>query len=334
MKISASVYSSKEGSLKDIVENLDAHCIDYLHIDCRDDLRVFNDIKEIRTFSDTPIDLHLITDDPERYFDQINNLGIDLVTLQHEDLDGYRYTGGLNAKMGLSLTTNTPIEVFDQESEYYDFILMMATTPGESGGRFDKSNFRKIRAFKKAHPTKQVHVDGGVNAEVSFILRNMGVDSSVVGSYLFKDQPIGAALLNLKTHDIDSHYRVEDFMRLREESPIINEEKQSLAQVLQTIEDYKLGFAILENTDQTMKGIVSNADLRREVLRNVHSLNDIAVDKMINPNPITIQESTTVSDMLVIVKQFNFPINYLPVIDNKQKIKGVVSFLNLVKGEL
>ncbi len=334
MKISASVYSSKEGSLNETVANLDAHGIDYLHIDCRDNPSVFDDIESIRSYSDTPIDLHLITSNPEQYFERINALGVELVTLQYEDLQGYEYKGGLNSKMGLSIITPTPVSAFDAGAEYYDFILMMATTPGESGGRFNKINFRKIREFKKAYPKKQVHVDGGVNDEVSFILRNMGVHASVVGSYLFKDQPLGAALLNLKTHDIDSHYSVGDFMRAREESPIVAKQDADLETVLKTIDRFKLGFAILEDENHKIIGIVSNADLRREVLKNVHTPTNISLEKMINTNPIIISDETSVTDMLKFLKDFDFPINYLPVVTSNGQLQGVVSFLNLVKGEL
>lgn len=332
MKISASVYSSKEGSLEEVVRDLDQHGIDYLHIDCRDDESVFDDIAKVRTFSQTPIDLHLITARPEDYFDRINELGIDLVTLQHEDLNGYTYQGGLNARMGLSIISDTDIHVF--QPDHYDFVLMMATTPGKSGGQFDKINFRKIRQFRRQFPTKAVHVDGGVNGEVSFILRNMGVESAVVGSYLFRNMPLGAALLNLKSHDIDSHYVVKDFMRSREEIPLLGPSQRGLKDVLQNIEDFKLGFTILEGSDQKLEGIVSNADLRREMLRKVDRPQEIDVQDMINRNPIAIDENSTVKSMLEKVKQYDFPLNYLPVVDADGKIKGVVSFLNLVKGEL
>jgi pentose-5-phosphate-3-epimerase len=334
MKISASVYSSKDTPLKSLIEDLDQHGIDYFHIDCRDNPEVFDDIAEIRRYSKTPIDLHLITKQPEQYFDRINALNIELVTFQYEELGDYRYTNGLNARMGLSIVSDTEIEVFDELADHYDFILMMATVPGESGGRFDKINFRKIRQFKRKHPSKEIHVDGGVNAEVSFILRNMGVHSSVVGSYLFKNLPIGAALLNLKIHDIESHYTVGDFMRMRDETPIVGPTDRSLRKVLQTIEDFKLGFTILETEDQTLEGIVSNADLRREVLRNVDEPNRIDLQAMINRNPISIPSTMTVSAMLMFLKAFEFPVNYLPVVDAHQHVKGVVSFLNLVKGEL
>ena len=334
MKISASVYSSNERSLPELVEDLDQHGIDYIHIDCRDDESVFEDIRTIRQHSRTPIDLHLITDAPEQYFDVINSLNIELVTLQHESLGGYVYQGGLTSKVGLGIISDTEIDVFEPIAEHYDFVLMMATVPGQSGGSFDKINFRKIRQFKKAFPGKQIHVDGGVNGEVSFILRNMGVHAAVVGSYLFKNRPLGAALLDLRTHDIESHYVVNDFMRHREETPILGRTERGLKDVLERIEAYKLGFTILEDEEQQLEGIISNADLRRELLRNVEHPDRIQVSAMINREPITIQSNTTVSDMLMYLKQFDFPINYLPVVDEEKHVRGVVSFLNLVKGEL
>jgi len=334
MKISASVYSSKDSSLRELIENLDQHRIDYFHIDCRDNPAVFDDIAAIREISDTPIDLHLITADPEKYFDRINALNVELVTLQYEDLNGYRYRGGLSARMGLSIVSDTDVSVFGQDSDHYDFVLMMATVPGKSGGEFDKINFRKIRQFKHRFPGKGIHVDGGVNGEVSFILRNMGVEAAVVGSYLFRSLPLGAALLNLKSHDVESHYIVRDFMRSREESPILGPANRSLKDVLQNIEDFKLGFTILESAEQRLEGIISNADLRRELLRKVDNPAAISVGQMINASPIAIEEQSTVESMLQKIKVFDFPVNYLPVVNAEGKVTGVVSFLNLVKGEL
>ena len=320
--------------MKDLVKELDQHKIDYFHIDCRDDESVFDDIAQIRTFSETPIDLHLISAHPEKYFERINDLGIEQVTLQYEDLGGYQYSGGLNSEMGLSIVTDTPIEELEGKFDHYDFVLFMATVPGESGGKFDKQNFRKIRQFKQKFPGKSIHVDGGVNDEVSFILRNMGVRVSVVGSYLFRNMPVGAALLNLKTHEIDSHFRVADFMRTREEIPVLNPSHRSLKDVLESIEEHKLGFTILEDENMKLEGIVSNADLRRELLRNVESPSRISVEAMINRSPISVQEESTVEVMLKQIRGFDFPINYLPVLDAENRVTGVVSFLNLVKGEL
>lgn len=68
MKISASIYSDKKRPLKEVIEDLVAHNVNLLHVDCNDDLAVFEDIKAIREWCDLPIDLHIITEKPEQYF--------------------------------------------------------------------------------------------------------------------------------------------------------------------------------------------------------------------------------------------------------------------------
>ena len=50
MKISASIYSDKSRSLKDVVDDLVQHQVNLLHVDGNDDPSTFNDIKEIRSF--------------------------------------------------------------------------------------------------------------------------------------------------------------------------------------------------------------------------------------------------------------------------------------------
>ena len=85
---------------------------------------------------------------------------------------------------GLAITSNTSIDSFERYKKTCDFVLLMTTTPGESGGKFNKINFRKIREFRNVYSSKTIHVDGGVNDEIAFILRILGVSSVVSGSYL------------------------------------------------------------------------------------------------------------------------------------------------------
>ncbi|MBI3440250.1 MAG: sensor histidine kinase N-terminal domain-containing protein, partial [Proteobacteria bacterium] len=47
--------------------------------------------------------------------------------------------------LGLAIVSETEIEVFEKYKELFDFILFMTTTPGKSGGTFNKENFKKIR---------------------------------------------------------------------------------------------------------------------------------------------------------------------------------------------
>ena len=335
MKISASVYSSKSQSLPEIIKDLDVHGADLFHIDCNDDLSVFDDIAEIKQLSKTPVDLHIISSEPEKFFTKIEGLNVDYVTFQFENLqDELIIPDNISAKLGLAITSNTDISVFEHYAEKFDFILFMTTTPGQSGGVFDKSNFKRIRQFRQQFPDKKIHVDGGVNGEVSFILRNMGVYASVSGSYLMTSESMGAAMLNLKTHEVDSHFQVKDFMREADELPLLKLKDRNVIAILRSIEDYDVGFTILIDEDGKLDGIVTNADVRKGLLKHTDNLNNVSVEDITNTHPVTANENFSVMELLRFIKQQSFAISYLPVVDDENKVTGAVTFFNLIKGEL
>lgn len=336
MKISASIFSDSKKDILTTINNLNSYHVDVIHVDCKDNLEVFNDIKTIRENSNLPIDLHIITDTPEKYYHQIIEYNVEYVTFQYENLTSKKLAipAEFKGKRGIGITTNTDISIFDAYQDNFDFILLMATIPGESGGHFDKTNFKKIRAFNKKYPSIKVHVDGGVNAEVSFILRNMGVYLSVSGSYLFNSSSIGSALLNLKLNEIESHFLVKDFMRDVNHSPIISISDLTLKNVLLVINEGALGFTIVNDSNNKFLGIIGNADLRNGLLKNVDKLDRLEVKELINTNPLMINENTNVHEMLRFIKNQQRPVLYLPVINDNKETVGTVSFLNLIKGEL
>jgi pentose-5-phosphate-3-epimerase len=334
MKISASIYSDKKRQLTEVIEDLMLHQVDMLHVDCNDDLTVFDDIALIRKQSSVPIDLHIISDNPEQYFDRLRATPVDYVTFQFESLKKpLLIPDDIEGKKGLAIVTPTNIDVFEEYSSF-DFILIMATVPGQSGGEFDKNNFSKIRQFRKKYPLKSVHVDGGVNAEVSFILRNMGVSCSVSGSYLFNAPSIGHALMNLTKRNIESHFCVQDFMIPLDECPAVHWKNASLRTVLGTIENGNLGFCLCLNDDFTLKGIVSSADIRKAMIKNLDNLSLLGVEDLLNRTPMTIYETNTVAQLLEKIEKCKFPLMYLPVLSEENKAVGIVNFVNLIKGEL
>lgn len=335
MKISASIYSNKTESLETTIEKLDQSGVDLLHVDCNDDPSVFEDIKKIRSITDIPVDLHIITPNPKPYFDLLRETPVEYVTFQHEDLtQPLVKPSDIGGKWGVAVITPTDVNIFEAYKDDFDFILIMATIPGQSGGVFDKYNFRKIRDFRTQYPGKKIHVDGGVNDEVSFILRNMGVYASVSGSYLFKQDSVGQALLQLQSRETVSHYMVKDFMISLENSPVIMESDMNFLSILQKIEDYAFGFTMVSNDEGVLVGISSNADARRAILNHRGDYNQIQASDAINFTPKRINENATVQELLSLVKNLNFPILYLPVVDDNNKIKGTITFLNLIKGEL
>lgn len=334
MKISASIYSDKKRPLNEVIEDLVEHQVDLLHVDCNDDLSVFDDIKQIRTLCSIPIDLHIITDQPSKYYDLLIETPVEYVTFQYEDLkEPLEIPAEVTGKKGIAVITPTPVTIFEEYADF-DFILIMATIPGQSGGKFDTINFGKIRKFRNLYPQKSIHVDGGVNAEVSFILRNMGVTSAVSGSYLFNASSIGHALMNLTQREVESHYQVSDFMIPLEESPVVKSSELSLEKVLRTIDSGKLGFTLVVDEHQKLNGLISNADVRKGILRHLDDLSAIEIESFLNNQPTCIAESASVLEMLRLIKRSPFPIMYLPVVNDEGHAKGIVTFVNLIKGEL
>jgi ribulose-phosphate 3-epimerase len=334
MKISASIYSDKQRELKEVIKDLVSHEVDLLHVDCNDELSVFEDIKAIRTWTNTPIDLHIITKTPESYLPLLRETPVEYVTFQYEQLPkGFVVPSDISGKKGIAVTTPTDVNIFNEHA-YCDFILIMATIPGQSGGTFDAYNFSKIRKFRKAHPDKAIHVDGGVNGEVSFILRNMGVRASVSGSYLFKAPSIGHALMDLTNRSHDSHFQVKDFMLPLNESPRVYEENLQMEPILKAIELGDLGFCLVTDKSDQLQGLISNADLRKGLLRNLNDFNKITPQNMVNKSPISLDEEMTVKEMMQKIKSLPFAMMYFPVVDKQNRAKGIVTFVNLIKGEL
>jgi pentose-5-phosphate-3-epimerase len=333
MKISASIYSDKGRELAVTIKDLVNHQVDLLHVDCNDNIAVFDDIQAIRKQCSLPIDLHIITEQPEKYFDALRATPVEYVTFQYEQLPtGFQFPDYIPGSKGLAIVTPTPMDVFDDYSDF-DFLLVMATVPGQSGGVFDPVNFKKIRQFQKKYPGKKVHVDGGVNGEVSFILRNMGVHASVSGSFLFNAPSIGQALMDLTKREIESQFQIKDFMIYRSECPILQLNELTLESSLRSIESGSLGFSIVEEAGRFV-GIISNADVRKALLKNVSALDKLDPQELINRSPVTIDEHLTVNEMLQFVRDQAISIMYLPVLNDKYKATGIVSFLNLIKGEI
>lgn len=335
MKVSASIYSyEKSKSLADIVRDLDTLSIDYLHIDCNDDLSVFEDIRQIRSLTSTPVDLHIISSEPEKFYAPICEFAIESVQFQYEQLKSVIFPpdNGIT-QYGLGLMSETPVSVFDNFT-HFDFVLFMTTTPGVSGGTFNQANFHKIRQFRQKYQSKKICVDGGVNAEVGFILRNMGVSRVVCGSYLANHRSAKQALRDLRINDIESRFQVRDVMMQREEIPVLDEADATLPMVLQTIEDYHLGFVFFADNDGHLSGIASNADIRRGLLKHMNDLSQTRLSDVINRHPFVISDDLTIREMLQQVHEQNFIVSFIPVINAQRSPVGAITFFNLIRSEM
>jgi ribulose-phosphate 3-epimerase len=335
MKISASVYSNKSKSLEQTVRDADLLQIDYLHIDCNDDPSVFDDIAFIRRISKTPIDLHLITSAPDKYFELVEKNGVEWLTLQHELLShDLEFPAQLRSRRGISFTSQTPVSAFERYKDKCTFILFMTTTPGQSGGKFDQETFQRIREFRRMYPGKRIHVDGGVNADVAFALKTLGVSCAVSGSFLVCASDMAQAVLGLQGRSDHHSMTVRDFMRSLHETPSILSDDLSLEGILQAIDRSKMGFVTVISASGELQGVVTDGDIRRAILGSIGNLQDLPQRDLVNRNPLTVEATATVGEMLHRVRENSRPILFLPVIDSAGKLVGSLSFNDIVKGEL
>ena len=333
MKISASIYSGKEKSPVQLVQDLDAHEIDMLHVDCADNEKVFEDIANIRKISSTPIDLHIISSEPEKYFERIEKLKIEYVSFQYENLKQLPVLPkNSSTKFGLSIISSTSINVFEKAKDSFDFVMMMSTVPGQSGGEFNRDSFQKIIEFKTRFPKTRVHVDGGVNDEIAYILRLLGVNVIVSGSYLMNHESLSAGMLSFhKTPNEHKNFRVVEFATPVKFLPVLRQSEIDFKTILQTIDKFALGFALAVDDAGKLTGVVNNADVRRGLLKNLNDLNSTKAETVINKKPISISENSTVSDIVSLVNELNFIVLFLPVVDEQNILKGAVLLNNLTR---
>lgn len=336
MLLSGSVYSWGDIPATEAAKKLEIIGVDCFHVDCNDDPSVFDDINAIKKESHVPIDLHLITPDPQPYFEKIRESGTEICCIQYEYLDTpLEVPDNLNCRLGLAICMDTPVEVFEPFSDRFAFILLMTTTPGQSGGSFNEKVFQRIREFRNRYPNKSIHVDGGVTDEVSLMLKNHGVRLVVVGSFLERADSIIKSTLLIRGESAEkSNHLVRDFMQYPEEFPVLSQSEASVVAVLKDMSSRRSSFAAIIDDKERLVGVVTDGDLRRAWLRSLETGEEAHLESILNGSPKVVHDSDTVATMLEKVSNFERACLFLPVINNDGKLRGAVSFQDLIKGEL
>lgn len=335
MKISASIYSWKR-SIEETLAIFATNLVDYVHVDCRDDMSVFDDIETMRAHSKIPIDLHIITDEPEKYYQPIRDHKLELVSFQHEDLpDGWAPPKDLGCRLGLSVLTGTNVEhAVGPHEDDYSFVMFMTTIPGVSGGTFNDTTYDEIRNARKLFPSKAIHVDGGVNDEIGFTLKMLNVACVVTGSYLAKAETPGAGILAMRTGTDGATVALRNVMMRPNELPSVPQAELTMERLLSTIDRGKRGFALVTGENGALEGVVSDGDVRRGLLRSYTDGTQMTPEGIINRSYFSMSKDDTVGDMMAKTGQMEIPVQFIPVLDTDGSLAGAVSLASLLKGEL
>ncbi len=197
MKVSPSILAADFANLEK--EILSVSNATYLHLDVMDGSFVPNItfgapvIKKLRNVSPQIFDTHLMISNPLKYIKDFKNAGSDYITIHFEAVDNVKEAieeiKKQHVKVGLSIKPNTSVKVLEPYLNDLDLILIMSVEPGFGGQMFLNSAVSKIEYLDEKRKEKKYHYliscDGGINEETSQIVKNVGCDIIVCGSYLF-----------------------------------------------------------------------------------------------------------------------------------------------------
>lgn len=206
--IAPSVLSANFLDLKTELNSIVAtNQIKYLHYDVMDGCFVNNlsfgpDILgQIKSHTQDALilDVHLMVDTPDKYFDVMAQKGADIITFHLEGYDNeanvhnaIKNIKALNCRAGISIKPATPVESLKPFLEELDLVLVMSVEPGFGGQSFMPDMLEKIvdlDTMRKQHNFSYViEVDGGINQETFSLVKNAGVDIAVLGSYFFNQE--------------------------------------------------------------------------------------------------------------------------------------------------
>ncbi|MCH3982853.1 MAG: ribulose-phosphate 3-epimerase [Prevotella sp.] len=204
--ISPSLLSANFLKLEDEIDMINKSEADWLHLDIMDGVFVpnisfgFPVIEAVAKQCKKPLDVHLMIVKPERYIQQVTQVGammmnvhVEACTHLHRTIQEIHATG---MKAGVTLNPSTPICMLEDIICDVDMVLLMSVNPGFGGQKFIENTIAKVerlrRLIQESGSHALIEVDGGVQAETAPRLVKAGVNVLVSGSHVFRStDPIG-----------------------------------------------------------------------------------------------------------------------------------------------
>lgn len=121
-------------------------------------------------------------------------------------------------------------------------------------------------------------------------------------------------------------YKVADLMK-SDNLPIASE-TELFTNVVETISEHKLGLAIIVNKKGELTGILTDGDIRRNLLK-YKDLDNLIVTDAMTKNPKTVKSTSYAASALHLMEKYS--ITALPIVDENNKPRGIVHVHDLLK---
>ncbi|EPH65507.1 D-allulose-6-phosphate 3-epimerase [Enterococcus casseliflavus 14-MB-W-14] len=191
--------------------------VDYYHIDIMDGHYVSNMtlspwfIEQLKNHTKIPLDVHLMVTNPIAYVEQLLDLGVEVISIHAEFLNGHAFRLSQTIKqhgkkMGVVLNPETPLNLITDYLHLIDIVTVMTVDPGFAGQSFISESLDKVRKLKYYRKENnlifEIQIDGSCNKNTYHKMIAAGADILILGSSgLFKvDDSIEKAIAVMQMH--------------------------------------------------------------------------------------------------------------------------------------
>jgi ribulose-phosphate 3-epimerase len=197
VQITPSMLASDFANLASEANRIDNS--DWLHVDVMDNHFVPNltigvpVVEALAKATETPLDCHLMIEDPDRWAPAYIEAGAQSVTFHVEAATApvrlARELRAMGGRAGMALRPATPVEPYEDMLAELDMLLVMTVEPGFGGQKFLDLCLPKVRRARRLIDQHGLdlwlQVDGGVSLETIERCAEAGADVFVAGSAVF-----------------------------------------------------------------------------------------------------------------------------------------------------